>query len=150
MDGSKRRKVSPRSSGQGVHFISGLLTEGEQVRHRARPAKRSGAERVLRISNVRILRGERLVAEDLWIKGDRFIDPQQRFWSASTADDFDPDEIINGQGMIVAPGFIDLQINGAFGVDYSNTETTFEQVGRIKRYFIERLGHRVARSKRIS
>ena len=66
------------------------------------------------------LRGHKLVRDDLWVRGSRIIDPQERFWEASSTHAFAADRIVDGAGMILAPGYIDLQLNGAFGFDFSN------------------------------
>lgn len=40
---------------------------------------------------------------------------------------------IDCQNSILAPGFIDIQINGAFGVDFSNPDITVEQINYVRR-----------------
>uniref|UniRef100_A0A2K5L9E7 Amidohydrolase domain containing 2 n=1 Tax=Cercocebus atys TaxID=9531 RepID=A0A2K5L9E7_CERAT len=74
--------------------------------------------RVLQFTNCRILRGGKLlrwaragVCGDLWVRGGRILDPEKLFFEERRRRDCG--------GRILAPGFIDVQINGGFGVDFS-------------------------------
>ena len=71
---------------------------------------------------------------DVWVRGGKIIDPLKLFYEERRA----PDLTVDCTGLIVAPGFIDIQINGnkhrlyflmirtsppipgAFGVDFSS------------------------------
>ncbi|KAI0251117.1 hypothetical protein BJV78DRAFT_1126814, partial [Lactifluus subvellereus] len=58
-----------------------------------------------------------LVEQNLWIDERRGIvlDSQKTFYLRKQR----PDRVINMEGNIVSPGFIDIQINGAYGFDFS-------------------------------
>ncbi|XP_063474435.1 N-acetylglucosamine-6-phosphate deacetylase isoform X1 [Symphalangus syndactylus] len=71
--------------------------------------------RVLQFTNCRILRGGKLLREDLWVRGGRILDPEKLFFEERRVSD----ERQDCGGRILAPGFIDVQINGGFGVDFS-------------------------------
>ena len=64
--------------------------------------------------NCQLLKNHLLLNEDLWVENGVIIDPQKLFYSGRTFD-----KEVNCQGAIVSPGFIDLQINGGFGVDFT-------------------------------
>jgi len=71
---------------------------------------------LLLFTNCLLLRDHQLIEEDLLVRNGKVLNPQQVFygerdWSVKKYD---------CGGNIVAPGFIDLQINGAFGADFSN------------------------------
>ncbi|XP_047636777.1 N-acetylglucosamine-6-phosphate deacetylase isoform X2 [Phacochoerus africanus] len=70
---------------------------------------------VLQFTNCRILRGGALLREDLWVRGGRVLDPEKLFFEERRV----ADEQRDCGGCILAPGFIDVQINGGFGVDFS-------------------------------
>ncbi|XP_021076919.1 N-acetylglucosamine-6-phosphate deacetylase [Mus pahari] len=70
---------------------------------------------VLQFTNCRILRGGTLLREDLWVRGGRILDPEKLFFEERRM----ADEQRDCGGRILAPGFIDVQINGGFGVDFS-------------------------------
>uniref|UniRef100_H9G5G2 N-acetylglucosamine-6-phosphate deacetylase n=1 Tax=Anolis carolinensis TaxID=28377 RepID=H9G5G2_ANOCA len=53
--------------------------------------------------------------EDLWVRGGKILDPEKLFFDEKKPADVQ----LDCQGCIVAPGFIDVQINGGFGVDFS-------------------------------
>ncbi|XP_058142584.1 N-acetylglucosamine-6-phosphate deacetylase isoform X1 [Dasypus novemcinctus] len=76
---------------------------------------RDAAAPVLRFTNCRLLRGPRLLREDLWVRGGRILDPEKLFFEERRV----ADELRDCGGCILAPGFIDVQINGGFGVDFS-------------------------------
>lgn len=45
---------------------------------------------------------------DVWVRGGTIIDPIELFYGEKKA----PDLTVDCRGLIVAPGFIDIQING--------------------------------------
>jgi len=73
------------------------------------------SQKVTQFTNCTILKNHQLITEDIWVRGGKIINPEPLFY----VDRKNADEKIDCQGNILAPGFIDLQINGAFGADFS-------------------------------
>ena len=67
--------------------------------------------KLLRLTNCLLLRNHNLVKEDLWVKEGKITEP---------APDCQDVEVVDCAGALVAPGFIDIQINGGFGVDFTS------------------------------
>ncbi len=55
-----------------------------------------------------VLRGKELVRGDVWVREGKIIDPRELFYEEKRV----PDRVIDCEDLIVAPGFIDIQING--------------------------------------
>ncbi|XP_054615693.1 N-acetylglucosamine-6-phosphate deacetylase isoform X2 [Dunckerocampus dactyliophorus] len=70
---------------------------------------------ITQLVNCRILRDHRLQREDLWVREGKILDPEKLFFDEKAY----ADEQVDCEGSIVAPGFIDVQINGGYGVDFS-------------------------------
>ncbi|KAH8690845.1 putative N-acetylglucosamine-6-phosphate deacetylase [Talaromyces proteolyticus] len=90
------------------------------------PARQNTAQpRITKFTNCRILKNNRLVEQDLWIDSfsGKILRDQEAFYELHLS----PDQVINLQGRIVAPGFIDVQLNGAQGFDYSVPQATREE-----------------------
>lgn len=68
----------------------------------------SGGEIIKRFVNARILVDHTIQEGELWIANGKIIAPQ-----------IHSDEEIDVKGRIIAPGLIDIQINGGFGCDFS-------------------------------
>lgn len=77
---------------------------------------------VVKLTNCRIPRGGRLVEEDLWIDATtgKILRSQQAFYEHHIC----PDYAVDLGGRIVAPGFIEVQLNGAQGFDFSVPQPT--------------------------
>ncbi|VDP08965.1 unnamed protein product [Soboliphyme baturini] len=58
--------------------------------------------------NCQVLRNGRLVNDHLWTKGGKIIDPRPVFFESKQSPDFQ----VDCDGLTIAPGFIDIQING--------------------------------------
>ena len=72
---------------------------------------------ITKIQNCRLIRDGQIVHDDvLFIQSGKIVDAQSHFYRMGSK----PSKIIDAQGLIIAPGYIDVQINGAFGVDFSN------------------------------
>ncbi|XP_062387819.1 N-acetylglucosamine-6-phosphate deacetylase [Sardina pilchardus] len=65
--------------------------------------------------NCRILRDHKIQREDLWVREGKILDPEKLFFDEKGF----ADTRIDCKNRIIAPGFIDVQINGGYGVDFS-------------------------------
>lgn len=63
----------------------------------------------LYISEGHVYKNGTLVKEDLWIYQGKFCPPQ-----------IEAKKVIQGKGLVVLPGLIDLQINGGWGIDFTS------------------------------
>ena len=72
-----------------------------------------------------------LVTGDLWVSRGRIIDPARRFWESAATSRFAWDVEIACGGAILSPGFIDVQCNGAFGVDFTLDDVTPADIERV-------------------
>ncbi|CAJ0754286.1 1867_t:CDS:2 [Entrophospora sp. SA101] len=77
-----------------------------------------------KIINARLIHNHKIIENDvLFIQNGLIIDPQNHFFTKESS----PDLVIDAKGLFVVPGFIDIQINGAFGVDFSQTSADFDE-----------------------
>lgn len=70
---------------------------------------------IVQFINCRILREHTLQREDLWVRDGKILDPEKLFFDEQGY----ADRRVDCEGAIIAPGFIDVQINGGYGVDFS-------------------------------
>lgn len=75
--------------------------------------------------NCTILRDHQLIKDDLWIQDGIIIDPQSANYTC--------DDCIDSQGCLISPGFIDLELNGGFGVDFSKLDDPESEVDKVAR-----------------
>jgi len=87
-----------------------------------------GSPCVVKFANARVFLRGKLRREDLWVRDGRVIDPASRFWEAATFSEFACDLIVDCKNAILCPGLIDVQINGGYGVDFSRTDLTHDQI----------------------
>lgn len=78
---------------------------------------------ITQFRNCRILREHRLQWENLWVRQGRILNPEKLFFDEKGAADVK----VDCHGRIIAPGFIDTQINGGFGVDFSQESDNVKQ-----------------------
>lgn len=81
------------------------------------PGKTTTTPRITKFTNCRLVRGSSLVEQDLWIDSltGKILKDQEAFYELHLS----PDVIIDLGGRILAPGLIDVQLNGAQGFDFS-------------------------------
>ncbi|XP_034750925.1 N-acetylglucosamine-6-phosphate deacetylase [Etheostoma cragini] len=80
------------------------------------PSNKSVSEAAItQFINCRILRDHRLQRDDLWVREGKILDPEKLFFDEKGY----ADKRVDCEGSIIAPGFIDVQINGGYGIDFS-------------------------------
>ncbi|KAJ2848853.1 hypothetical protein IWW36_003041, partial [Coemansia brasiliensis] len=83
---------------------------------------------ITQIHNCRVLRGHAIEFDDVWFQDGRIINPTSLYGLRG------PDIRIDAHNLIVAPGLIDVQLNGAFGHDFShNCDTIDESLDTVSR-----------------
>ncbi|KAI9699526.1 MAG: hypothetical protein M1820_007157 [Bogoriella megaspora] len=94
---------------------------------------------IIKFINCRVVKGDKLVNEDVWIssKSGKIIQSQIAFFEHQAI----PDEIIDLGGRILAPGFIDVQMNGFAGFTFSHVPTDITEyvkgLRRVNRALVE-------------
>lgn len=68
---------------------------------------------IIQFHNCRILREGKILVEDLWTRGGKIIDPEPVFFDEKVFADIR----IDCQGLLISPGFIDVQVNGNFSTE---------------------------------
>ncbi|XP_036408982.1 N-acetylglucosamine-6-phosphate deacetylase [Megalops cyprinoides] len=80
------------------------------------PSNKSVSEApITQFINCRILKDHKLQREDLWVREGKILDPEKLFFDEEGFADIR----VDCNGRIIAPGFIDVQINGGYGIDFS-------------------------------
>jgi N-acetylglucosamine-6-phosphate deacetylase len=81
-----------------------------------------------KVTNCRLLKGNELIRDDLWFSSvtGKIIHSQASFYDELVL----PDETVDLGGRIVAPGMIDVQLNGAFGFNFSTLLDDMSQYGK--------------------
>lgn len=74
---------------------------------------------ITRFYNIHVLRQHQILHEDLWIQNEQICLPCQA-----------ADQEIDGKGLLIVPGFIDIQVNGGFGYDFSSHPESIREVAR--------------------
>lgn len=82
---------------------------------------------LIQFINCKILRNHTLIEEHLWVRNGKIINPEEVFFDEKIK----ADTVIDCNGCIIAPGFIDIQINGGFGVDFSNCDNIDSGLSRV-------------------
>jgi len=97
--------------GIGIFGVLGLSEAGEV----------EGTTEVIvtRYYNARVLRDHEIQPGELWVSSGKIIAPQSK-----------SDQSIDLNGSLIAPGFIDLQLNGGFGKDFSSQPGVVEEVAK--------------------
>jgi N-acetylglucosamine-6-phosphate deacetylase len=70
---------------------------------------------LIKLTNCQLLRNDSLIGDDLWIRSGLILDPETIFFDEKKRADL----TIDCEGAIIAPGLIDLQINGINGKDFT-------------------------------
>ncbi|KAK8069765.1 carbohydrate esterase family 9 protein [Apiospora phragmitis] len=91
---------------------------------------KEGANGITKFTNCRILKGDQLVEEDLWVNSvtGKIVRSQAAFFDDSIL----PDETINLGGRILSPGLIECQLNGAFGFNFSSLLEPAEYAKKVR------------------
>ncbi|KKZ62404.1 N-acetylglucosamine-6-phosphate deacetylase [[Emmonsia] crescens] len=88
----------------------------------AQPPQSPLLPRITKFTNCRIPQNGQLIEQDLWVDSSsgKILQDQQAFYEFQLC----PDQTVDLGGRVLAPGFIDVQLNGARGFDFSVPQPT--------------------------
>ena len=79
--------------------------------------------RLVQFTNCRILYRNEIVREDFWVRDGKIMNPEHIFYTEKIVSDVK----IDCDGLLIVPGYLDLQINGGFGYDFSSCVETLDK-----------------------
>lgn len=74
------------------------------------PHNMNSKPKLIQFINCRILRDHKITKEDLWVRNGKIENPEKIFFDEKIKSDLQ----IDCNNSVIAPGFIDLQINGNY------------------------------------
>jgi N-acetylglucosamine-6-phosphate deacetylase len=77
---------------------------------------------IVQLKNCHLIRDNKLIKDDLFIRNGVILNPEKLFFDEKATADMQ----IDCENLILAPGFIDVQLNGGFGKDF--TDNTAENI----------------------
>ncbi|CAI5446219.1 unnamed protein product [Caenorhabditis angaria] len=77
--------------------------------------------KLIQFLNCRVFRNDQIKFDHLWVRDGRIVDETVLFFDEGKEADIQVDCC----GLILSPGFIDLQLNGGFGIDFSTYTTNY-------------------------
>lgn len=77
-------------------------------------------DRLIQFTNCRLVRGHQLLRDDLWVRDGKIINPEPIFFDEQSK----AHSRIDCGGAIIAPGYLDLQINGEAVLQYIQSSTS--------------------------
>jgi N-acetylglucosamine-6-phosphate deacetylase len=89
------------------------------------------SERITKFTNCRLVKGDDLVEADLWVSSltGKVVRSQELFYGEHAV----PDVTVDLGGRIISPGLIDVQLNGAFGFNFSQIPEDVQSYGKTLR-----------------
>ena len=63
---------------------------------------------LFKYTNCRLIKDGCLIKDDLWVRDGIILNPEEIFFAEKVSSDI----VVNCEGAIICPGFIDVQING--------------------------------------
>eukprot|EP00659_Diplonema_papillatum_P018981 gene18981-29234_t len=146
VEGSSTEANPPSSSHPDTEADAdprGSAPPDEEAPAAAPAGPESRRAKVTKVVNVRLLRASSIgtgeedaalaVHDELWFRSGRVIDPAKRFWEAQAEHEYAADVVIDAQGAVCSPGLIDIQINGAFGIDFTSMDLTAADVASVRK-----------------
>ncbi|KAM7347807.1 N-acetylglucosamine-6-phosphate deacetylase [Cochliomyia hominivorax] len=90
-------------------------------------------ETLIQFTNCRLVRNHQLIRDDLWIRNGRIVNPEPIFFDEKAL----AHKKYDCKNAIIAAGYIDLQINGGYGVDFSfDIDTVEEGINKVAKGLI--------------
>ncbi|ORX96368.1 Metallo-dependent hydrolase [Basidiobolus meristosporus CBS 931.73] len=80
--------------------------------------------RITKIVNARAIRaGQIIVGEDFYVQEGKFVNPK----SVYLEDPSQPVDVIDAKNALMSPGYIDVQVNGGLGIDFTSVRSNISQ-----------------------
>lgn len=78
---------------------------------------------LVQFCNCRILYHGEILHEDFWVRNGKIMNPEELFYDEKVT----AEKQIDCDNMLIVPGYIDVQINGGFGYDFSSNIEVFSE-----------------------
>lgn len=98
------------------------------------PSSVKGYGYLYQYTNCRILKAGKIFREDLWVRDGKIMNPEMLFF----VEKVNADESIDCGNVIIAPGLIDVQINGGYGYDFSTESQVEEGIQKVSQGILAR------------
>ncbi|XGW19005.1 hypothetical protein V3C99_003090 [Haemonchus contortus] len=95
----------------------------ERVRYDSEALRDDLSGKLVQFINAKVLRSGQLIWDHVWVRDGKIIDAATVFYTERRRADIQ----VDCEGLILSPGFIDIQINGGFGMDFSSMPSTDEE-----------------------